>query len=87
MKFEKVYSDWSIDKELIGYKLGDLYLLKNYCWGNKYDWVISKEIFIHIGSFEFGRFLDEGKIILVNSCKEGKELLLKSFQSKDKLLG
>ena len=87
MKFEKVYSWWSIDKELIGYKLGDLYLLKNYTWGNTYDWVISKEKFIHIGSFEMGKLLDEGKIILVNSCKEGKELLLKSYESKEKILG
>lgn len=80
MKLEKIYWNNCGEKELRGYKLGDLYLLKQYTWGNKYSWVISKEYFLHIGSYEIGKLYDEGKIIFVDSCKEGKEYLLNNYQ-------
>ena len=83
MKFEKIYWNIGDEKELMGYKLGNLYLFKQYTWGNKYSWVISKEFYLHIGSCEIGKLYDEGKIMFVNSCKEGKEILINKFKESD----
>lgn len=74
VKFE-VMRDY--DGDVRGYRLGTHYLFKHYgsLTNNSYSWFITDEDNYHYYDCEFSKKYDDGSIILVDSCKEGKEKL------------
>lgn len=79
-KFKKIYDS---DNEVIGYKLGKYYLMKIWGWGNRYDWAISDEPVCTYFLVEVDKRLEQGKMYFVNSCKKGKEELLRLAKESD----
>lgn len=77
---KEVLKKWNGDVR--GYKIGDYYLLKHYTWGNKYNWIISKEDFYAIMSCEVGKLFDEKRIEFVPSKKDGIEIILNRLEEK-----
>lgn len=75
-KLKKINSSY-----IEGYELGDYYLIKSYDWGNKYNWILSKEC-NYYGGIEADRELNKGNIKYVGSCKNGKELLVKLYNKE-----
>lgn len=76
MKVEKIKSSY-----IEGYTLGNYYLLKNYTFGNKYSWILSKEC-TYYGSYESDREYEQGNIKYVGTCSNGKELLKKLYNKE-----
>lgn len=74
IKFEKI-RDW--DGEVKGYRLGKYYLLKHYTWNNYYCWGVTDTDEIPYSSVLLRKFEEEHFLRWVNSCKQGKELLIK----------
>ena len=72
-KIEKIIENG----EVIGYKLGNHYLVKIWGWRNRYDWAINDEPQNTYFSVDEERRLAEGKMYFVDSCKQGKEELLR----------
>lgn len=79
-KFEIIRDD---DGEVRGYKLGHHYLLKHYTWGNNYEWIINTTGKFFYYNWEFENAWRNGEIELVNSCKAGKEKLIKLENHKE----
>lgn len=75
MKVNKIKSSY-----IEGYELGGYYLTKS-CGINSYWWVLSKEK-KYYGGYEFSVEYDKGNVKLINSCKIGKELLVKLYNKE-----
>lgn len=58
-----------------GYKLGDWYLMKHYYWNNSYSWIINKTGKCMYTYCEWEKAYKNGEVEVVNSCKQGKEIL------------
>ena len=70
IKFEKIYDD---DGVVSGYKCGELYIMKHYTWGNRYEWIVNKDGANHYFTCEFDKFVENGEVILCESLKDAKQ--------------
>lgn len=72
IKFEVIRD---CDGVVDGYKLGDWYLMKHYYWDNNYSWIINKTGKSVYSYYEWDMEYRNGNVEVVNSCKQGKEIL------------
>ena len=75
MKVKKIKSSY-----IEGYELGGYYLTKAYGI-NSYWWVLSKEL-NYYGGYEGSVEHRKGNIKYIDSCKTGKDLLVKLFNKE-----
>lgn len=62
--------------DVLGYKLGEFYLMKHYTWANNYEWIVNKTGQSHYFSCEFDNAMREGELILVDNFNDGKKMLI-----------
>ena len=76
VKFEKIYEELEDKPEVAGYKLGKYYLIKHFFWNNSFSWIINTTGKSNYSEVEFSDGYKSGEIILVTSCKDGKQKLI-----------
>lgn len=74
---ERVIKLYDEDGIIAGYKLGDYYLMKHYTFGNNYVWIINRTGDNFYLNCEICDLIENGKIILCENFKDGKQKLLK----------
>lgn len=77
MKKEKLYT--TDGESLRGYKIGDYYLLKQYTWGNKYNWIVTIQEYSYFNC-ELMDAIERKECFLVESMKDGIELINKKME-------
>lgn len=77
IRFEVIRDD---ENSVIGYKLGNHYLMKHYTWMNQYSWIINNDGAVHYFDHEFWQKVDSGDVEICLSCKQGKQRLIELAQ-------
>ena len=81
--FEKLYEEYPDEtRELNAYKLGDWYLVKKPTWNNRYEWILNKDGCQSYFSHELDKEIESGNVILVESCKAGKQKLIELYEKE-----